>query len=99
MPDEFADIELVHRGSNEIAGYWADTFGIYPRPESFTVDFIRVDVSESPPTEGVVVARIAISPLTASRLREELQAQWSAYAARSLPEEIRDEALEDEEEG
>jgi len=71
------------------AGAWANWVRVTHTSQEFTIDFARVDPFT--PSEGVLVARVALRPFAASQLREALDAEWRWYAAEAMPEEIRDD--------
>ena len=75
----------------QLAGVWANFARVTHSEHEFTLDFIRMDYSEgSPPKRGIVVARIAFSPLFVLQLIEALNGNWSNYAERAMPKEVRD---------
>lgn len=71
----------------EQAGVWANFAQVSHSPYEFTLDFARVDFSQTPP-QGLVVARVSLSPLLVTQLIEALQANWDKFAKRALPEEV-----------
>jgi uncharacterized protein DUF3467 len=68
-------------------GVWANFAKVTNSPYEFTLDFIRVDFGEQPPV-GIVVSRVAVSPLFVTQLIDALQQNWDVYAKRALPEEV-----------
>jgi Protein of unknown function (DUF3467) len=72
------------------AGVWANWARVSHSPYEFTLDFVRLDFSNQPPT-GVVVARVALSPLMVSQLIDALSNNWSIYAEKSMPREVQDD--------
>jgi uncharacterized protein DUF3467 len=81
-------VELIIE-PEQMAGVWANSFDVVQSDHEFTLDFARLDFRERPPARGILVARIALSPLLAMRLLDSLQAEWSAYAAKAMPKEVR----------
>ena len=73
----------------QMAGAWANFARVSHSPFEFTVDFIRLDFSNSPPS-GIVVSRISLSPLFVSQLITVLSDQWTKYAEKTFPPEARD---------
>jgi hypothetical protein len=69
----------------QMAGVWANVVNITRSEHEFTLDFIRMDHSAQPPC-GIVVARVAFSPLLASRLADLLMETWQQYAHGELLE-------------
>lgn len=72
----------------QMAGVWANFAQVSHSDYEFTLDFMRIDYSAPPPGTGIVVARVAISPLLAMELLEALDTNWKIYAARALPPEV-----------
>ncbi len=64
----------------QMAGVWANVASISQTVHEFTLDFIRIDGSAPPPGRGIVVARIAFSPLMAGQLADLLRDAWQQYA-------------------
>jgi hypothetical protein len=71
-----------------MAGVWANYARVSHSPYEFTLDFVRLDFSEVPPKQGIVVARVSLSPLLVTQLIEALTANWNIYAERSMPPEV-----------
>jgi hypothetical protein len=69
---------------SQMAGVWANVVSISQTEHEFTLDFIRMDATAPPPGRGIVVARVAFSPLLASQLSELLMGAWQRYAHESL---------------
>jgi hypothetical protein len=67
----------------QMAGVWANMASITQSEHEFTLDFIRLDHS-SQPKRGIVVARVAFSPLLASQLSDLLMEAWQRYARTEL---------------
>lgn len=72
------------------AGVWANLAQVSHSPYEFTLDFVRVDYTQSPPA-GLVVSRVSVSPLLVSQLIQALTDNWSTFAKRSLPREVYDD--------
>jgi hypothetical protein len=72
-----------------MAGVWSNFAKVSHSPYEFTIDFARLDFSGSPP-QGIVVARVSLSPLMVSQLIDALSSNWQAYASKSMPPEARD---------
>jgi hypothetical protein len=83
----------------QLAGVWANHVTVAQGEHEFTLDFSRLDFSGGRPARhGILVARVAMSPLFLSRLSDVLTAVWSAYAERALPKEVRGDGPAGEEE-
>lgn len=65
-----------------MAGVWANVASLAQTPHEFTLDFIRMDGAQ--PNRGIVVARVAFSPLLASQLADLLTEAWQRYAQTEL---------------
>lgn len=72
----------------QLAGVWANWAQVSHSIHEFTIDFVRLD-STAP--RGIVVARVAVSPLFVTQLIEALSDNWKKYAAKAMPREVRDD--------
>ena len=72
----------------QMAGVWANFARVSHSPYEFTLDFVRMDYASAPP-QGIVVARVSLSPLMVTQLIEALGRNWDVYAERSMPPEVR----------
>jgi hypothetical protein len=72
----------------QMAGVWANYAAVSHSEHEFTLDFIRLQYGGDP-LVGVVVARISVSPLFITQLIEALQQNWTKYAEKSMPKEVR----------
>jgi hypothetical protein len=70
-----------------MAGVWANFARVSHSMYEFTLDFVRLDFSNAPPN-GIVVARVSVSPLLISQLIDALQSNWDKYARKALPKEV-----------
>jgi hypothetical protein len=70
-----------------MAGVWANFARVSHSPYEFTLDFARLDYSSNPP-QGIVVARVSLSPLMVTQLIDALGTNWNIYAERSMPAEV-----------
>jgi hypothetical protein len=78
---------------DQMAGVWANWAQVNHSEHEFTIDFVRLDYSTTPaPKRGIVVARVAVSPLFVTQLIEALQSNWARYAERAMPKEVRGDA-------
>ena len=75
-------IDPAHMG-----GVYANYARVSHSPFEFTVDFVRMDW---PSQQGVVVARVALSPLMVDQLITALSRNWSLYAEKAMPPEVQD---------
>lgn len=80
------------------AGVWANFARVNHSPHEFTIDFVRIDFGNAPNLTGIVVARVAVSPLFITQLIAALQENWAQYAEKALPREVRDAGQGSEEE-
>lgn len=71
----------------QMAGVWANYARVSHSPYEFTLDFVRLDFTMQP-TQGIVVARVSLSPLMVTQLIDALTANWAKYAQRSMPPEV-----------
>jgi len=77
-----------------MAGVWANFARVSHSEHEFTLDFIRLDYADSPPS-GIVVARVSVSPLFVTQLIDALGQNWTKYAEKALPKEARDDSADD----
>jgi hypothetical protein len=82
--------EIILR-QKQIGGVWANFAQVSHSQHEFTIDFVRMDGTAPPPGRGIVVARVSMSPLFVTQLIDALQKNWSGYAQKALPREVRDE--------
>lgn len=82
----------------QMAGVWANFARVGHSPYEFTLDFARIDFGETPP-QGIVVARVSLSPLLVQQLIDALQDNWRKFAEKSLPPEVFGSATERESRG
>lgn len=64
------------------AGVWSNFAIVSHSPYEFTLDFIRLDFSGNPPTRGVVVQRVNMSPQFVEQLISALNENIQTYASR-----------------
>ena len=77
----------------QMAGVWANYVYVSQSMYEFTLDFVRMDPHVN---QGIVVARVSMSPLLVTQLMEVLENVWQQYAERAMPQEVRDAPPEDE---
>lgn len=89
MTEQFhpADIQ-VHIRMEDSGGVWANFASVQHTPYEFTIDFARVDFN-SDPAVGVVVSRVNLSPLFVQQLMDALSENWTKYADKAMPKEVR----------
>ena len=80
--------EIVITEAN-MAGVYANYARVSHSPYEFTLDFARIEGVEGGRAQGIVVARVSMSPLLVSQLLSALQENWERYAERALPPEAR----------
>jgi hypothetical protein len=71
----------------QMAGVWANFARVSHSDHEFTLDFVRLDFTNQPPN-GIVVARVSVSPLFVTQLIDALQVNWDMYARKALPQEV-----------
>ncbi len=74
---------------SQMAGVWANFARVSHSPYEFTLDFVRLDFTQAPP-QGVVVARVSLSPLMVTQLIDALSENWDTYASKAMPRELHD---------
>ncbi|MDP9297922.1 MAG: DUF3467 domain-containing protein [Actinomycetota bacterium] len=74
----------------QMAGVWANFARVSQSPYEFTLDFVRLDFATNPP-DGIVVARVSVSPLFVTQLIDALGSSWKKYAAKAMPKEVEDD--------
>jgi len=70
------------------AGVWANFARVSHSPYEFTLDFIRLDLANPKRPEGIVVARVSVSPLFITQLIEALDTNWKKFAEKAMPQEL-----------
>jgi len=81
---------IIHIEPANMAGVYANYAQVGHSPYEFTMDFVRLDFGSQPP-QGIVVSRVALSPLMVSQLIDALQENWTKYAEKAMPHEIHDD--------
>jgi hypothetical protein len=74
----------------DMGGVWANFARVSHTEHEFTIDFTRLDRTQNP-VQGVVVARVNVSPLFITQLIDALQQNWEKYANKAMPKEVRDD--------
>ena len=74
-----------------MAGVWSNFARVSHSVYEFTLDFARLDFGTQPP-QGIVVARISLSPLMVTQLIDALRQNWDSYAQRAMPPEVQEDA-------
>jgi len=85
-PDDPADAHILLDPS-QFAGVWANFARVSHSEHEFTLDFIRIDHTMTPP-QGIVVSRVSVSPLFVTQLIDALNQNWNTYAEKALPKEV-----------
>jgi hypothetical protein len=78
----------------QLGGVWANWARVVPSDHEFTIDFVRVDHASGPPYQGIIVARVAFSPVLLAQLTQTLEETLQEYS-----EELRKGAMPDERSG
>src|SRR5690242_10029779 len=76
QPDPEAPFNIIIQ-PDQMAGVWANFAQVSHSPYEFTLDFVRLDFNRH---EGIVVARISMSPLFIDQLIEALRTNWDLFA-------------------
>jgi hypothetical protein len=69
---------------------WANFAAVSHSPYEFTLDFAGLEFDGERPTGGVVVARVSMSPLFIQQLSDALQANYTDWARKAMPPEVRE---------
>lgn len=69
-------------------GIWANFAAVYHTEHEFTIDFIRLDPTGE---NGIVTARVNVSPLFVTQLQEALKQNWEQYAKKAMPREVQED--------
>jgi hypothetical protein len=72
----------------QMAGVWANFAQVSHSEHEFQIDFVRMDTANR--VNGIVVARVGVSPLFVMQLIAALQDNWDKYAEKAMPKEVRD---------
>lgn len=81
----------VRLPESQAGGVWANFARVGHSEHEFTIDFIRIDyasITTEGEMQGVVVARVGVSPLFVRQLITALEDNWSKYAKKALPREV-----------
>lgn len=90
----------VRLPEQQAGGVWANFAQVHHSEHEFTIDFMRLDyssVSEDGEMQGIVVARVGVSPLFVQQLVDALQENWKKFARKSLPREVYGDEPDDHE--
>lgn len=87
QPEEERTLEVTIE-PHHMAGVWANFARVNHSEHEFTIDFVRIDYASAPRFQGIVVARVAVSPLFITQLIDTLQDNWNKYAKKALPKEV-----------
>jgi hypothetical protein len=92
--DEKQEIRLnIRLPEAQAGGVWANFAGVNHSEHEFTIDFVRLDYAsasrgESGEIQGIVVARVGVSPLFVRQLIAALEENWAKYAKKAMPKEV-----------
>jgi hypothetical protein len=92
QPDEPRELEIILQ-PDKMAGVWANFARVTHSEHEFTLDFVRMETGS---TQGIVVARVSVSPLFITQLIDALGSNWQKYAAKAMPKEVHDADAESE---
>jgi hypothetical protein len=90
-PEEHEQVVLqVTISEAQKAGVWANFARVNHSEHEFTLDFVRIDYGSAQEgvVEGIVVARVGVSPLFVRQLIAALEDNWAKYAKKALPKEV-----------
>jgi hypothetical protein len=87
-PDQPANQPQIIIQPEQMAGVWANFAQVSHSEHEFTLDFVRMDYGTG---QGIVVARVSVSPLFITQLQAAIEANWQKYAEKALPKEARDD--------
>lgn len=85
---EGADLNIIIEPA-KMAGVWANYAQVSHSEHEFQIDFVRRDTSR--PDTGIVVARVAMSPLFVTQLIDALQANWDRFVPKTMPRGVHDD--------
>lgn len=89
-PEQVAQHQLeVRLPENLFGGVWANFAVVSHSEHEFTIDFIRTDAGMQ---NGLVTARVNVSPLFITQLQEALKTNWNQYAKKAMPREVQEDA-------
>jgi hypothetical protein len=88
QPEEESWREPLLADTREIGGVWANRARVVSSRHEFTIDFIRVDYASEPPHDGIIVARVALSPFLLAQLTAVLEETLQDYS-----EQVRREVM------
>lgn len=78
---------MVSIDRGQMGGVWSNFAVVKHSLYEFTIDFARLDFTESQ-AQGVVVSRVNLSPLMVRQLIDALEENWNDFASKSLPPEV-----------
>src|SRR5438105_4641625 len=87
LGDEDEQVVQIRIEPQNQAGVWANFARVNHSEHEFTIDFVRLDYAERPLT-GIIVARVAVSPLFITQLIGALNENWAKYAEKAMPREV-----------
>lgn len=81
-PEEESWLEPLLADTPQLGGVWANWARVVESEHEFTIDFVRVDYASGPPHQGIIVARVAMSPVLLTQLADTLQETLQKYIER-----------------
>jgi hypothetical protein len=90
QPEEQPEPELL-ADTPQLGGVWANWARVVESEHEFTIDFVRLDYAIEPPHRGIIVARVAFSPVLLAKLTQTLEETLQKYSER-----VRGEVMPDE---
>lgn len=89
---EKREVHLNVRLPEQLAGgVWSNFALVHHSEHEFTIDFVRLDsasLDAEGQMQGIVVARVGLSPLFVRQLVAALEENWSKYAKKAMPREV-----------
>lgn len=88
----------IQMDASMVGGVWSNFAVVAHSPHEFTIDFVRLDYSQTQDGKGrgVVVSRVNLSPLMVTQLLQALQTNWQMYAKKALPREVHGDDHDDQ---
>lgn len=100
---ERRDVRLNLRlPETQAGGVWSNFAVVHHSEHEFTIDFVRLDsssISDEGEMQGIVVARVGVSPLFVRQLITALEDNWAKYAKKAMPREVYGDEDPDRNEG
>jgi hypothetical protein len=90
--EEVREVRLnIKLPEQQAGGVWANFAGVHHSEHEFTIDFVRLDyssVTADNQMDGIVVARVGVSPSFVRQLIDALEDNWAKFAKKAMPREV-----------